>query len=302
MGSMNLNASLSTSMARLQVPRARRGVQICEDANDVLEISTRSVRVERGDLELFYPEDYEPDPIIECFVCKYEAESDAEAGNFRIYNLPDGGWQLLCTKCEPPDDTWEFDRTVAVVDALLPPDLMQLVYLFLTSGDSRICAHVCRQWNSLSWTVLTLHDDAFFTKKITHPEKMRNVWVLRVYLHDAVSAAVYCGHLCDYLISVEALSELQLTGVSGDAPITRLAEALRDHRYLQVLDIGACEFHHAALTAVLSALEENEASELELILPRCCMDKPGHKFSSSEAAYQALDRLLSGTRITATLV
>ena len=73
-----------------------------------------------------------------CFV-QYEAESDAEAGNFRIYNLPDGGWQLLCTKCEPPDDTWEFDRTVAVVDALLPPDLMQLVYLFLTSGDSRVC-------------------------------------------------------------------------------------------------------------------------------------------------------------------
>ena len=63
---------------------------------------------------------------------------------------------------------------------------------------------------------------------------MRNVWVLRVYLHDAVSAAVYCGHLCDYLISVEALSELQLTGVSGDAPITRLAEALRDHRYTVV--------------------------------------------------------------------
>ena len=44
--------------------------QINEEANDILEISTRSVRVERGDLELFYPEDYEPDPVIECYVCR----------------------------------------------------------------------------------------------------------------------------------------------------------------------------------------------------------------------------------------
>lgn len=46
---------------------AERGVQICEDANNVFEISTRSVRVERGDLELYYPDDFEPEPVIECF-------------------------------------------------------------------------------------------------------------------------------------------------------------------------------------------------------------------------------------------
>eukprot|EP00667_Euglena_gracilis_P012823 EG_transcript_13206 len=298
LGNIFLNASLGSSLIKAS---KRRGVHICEERNDVFEISTRADRVERGDLELFYPDDWVPDPVIECCVCRYEAENDPEAGAFRIFNLPDGGWQLLCPKCNPPDPAWEFDRTVAVIDALLPPDLLQQVFLFLGDADSQVCAQVCRTWNDLSWTVLTLLGDGYYTKKL-RCDKMRNVWVLRVYLHDVATADAYCNELSDNLYQVDGLIELQLTGVAGDKAICRLAQALRPHRLLQVVDLGACEFSNKALTALLSAMEDNEAASLELTLPRCCMDTDGHRFSSAAAARQALQAVVSGTHIVAQLV
>eukprot|EP00668_Euglena_longa_P011978 GGOE01014400.1.p1 GENE.GGOE01014400.1~~GGOE01014400.1.p1 ORF type:complete len:370 (+),score=77.24 GGOE01014400.1:65-1111(+) len=300
--SMRMHRTWSLNSSAAPSLRGKRGVQICEDANKVLEISTRSVRVERGDLELYYPDDFEPDPVIECFVCKYEAESETEAGGFRIYNLPNGGWQLLCPKCNPPDDTWEFDRTVAVSDSLLSPDLVQLIFLFLASEQTKVCAQVCRQWNELSWTTLTLCEGPSYLMRLQNGDKLRNVWVLRVFLHQAKDVPLRVRQLCDHLFYIEALAELTLTGVRGDALILLLAQALKPHRFLQVLDVGACRFQLAGLRALLGAMDDNQCVTVEFVLPRCCLDSEDHKHASVAAASNALRPLLAGTNVIATLV
>lgn len=299
LGSSVRNVNFDTS---LRTPKPFRGVQFCEDANDILEISTRSVRVERGDLALFYSEDYEPDPVIECFACKYESESDTEAGNFRIFNLPDGGWQMLCPRCDPPDPAWEFDRTVAVVDILLPPDIMQLIFLFLSELEAWLCAGVCHQWDDLSWTVLTLRSERAFARHLHAAEKMRNVWVLRACL-DEVQAWPECmALLCDNLHRITTLFQLQLTGVRGDAAIKRLAQALQPHATLQVLDLGACDFKRGGLQAILAALAENQTGCVELILPKTCMDTAQLKYATTAEAQQAVDALLVGSNVNIQLV
>eukprot|EP00669_Euglena_mutabilis_P011395 TRINITY_DN6047_c0_g1_i1.p1 TRINITY_DN6047_c0_g1~~TRINITY_DN6047_c0_g1_i1.p1 ORF type:complete len:374 (+),score=68.83 TRINITY_DN6047_c0_g1_i1:150-1124(+) len=297
-GSAALSLSLSSSW---KTPR-RVGVRICEEANDILEISTRTDRAARGDLALFYSDDFVPDPMIECSQCNYEAESDLEAGGFRIFNLPDGGWQLLCKNCEPPDPSWEFDRFVAVADSLLPAELLQVVFLYLNSRDMQACALVCRDWSEFSWTVLTIKDNPCLLPWLTDVARFRNVWVLRVLLHDSTRPDACVMQLCDYLHQIDALSELQVTGITSDGTVKRLAQALRFHRTLQVLDLSRCRFRYEALTALLSALEENDADFVRLSLPRCCVDTAHHKYPTIAAAQKALAALMAGTPIIASLV
>eukprot|EP01012_Entosiphon_sulcatum_P055807 TRINITY_DN7835_c0_g1_i2.p1 TRINITY_DN7835_c0_g1~~TRINITY_DN7835_c0_g1_i2.p1 ORF type:complete len:295 (-),score=16.26 TRINITY_DN7835_c0_g1_i2:335-1198(-) len=162
--------SMSSTFSRvMSTPRSsshgpRRTVRIEEGHNRYLDISTRSTRVERGDLEWYYSDDpAAAEGIVECFLCKEEPEEDAVRMTYRIFDLPNGDWRILCPNCSPPDNTWVFDRCVGE-SFLFPSDVLQHIFLFLPKTPE--LGLVCQQWNEVSWTRLHLRDDVFFNLKV----------------------------------------------------------------------------------------------------------------------------------------
>ena len=270
-----LCASFESSIAtHISGIRDVREVQVNEALNQVLEISTRSQRVARGDLDQYYQDSFEPEPIIECCLCKAEALDDEDAGQFRIFNLPDGSWQLLCPTCEPPASAcWEFDRTVLVPDPWLSGEVLQRILLFLKPSECRSAALLSRRWSELSWTRLSLRDDEFLNLKLTHP-KLAHVWVLHVHLTDPSTASSYGGLLCDAMHNILALSELVIAGVTDDDVIIHLAETLKNQLSLQTLDLGQCQFTKVGFMAIVEGLRQSVQPRVQVILPLCCTGAP----------------------------